>query len=357
MRRIAAIIPVLVCLAFSIASAQQYKEDYNGDGNLNIADMIALLLLGRDNPTDPRADYNGDGEYAIDDAIALIMAIRDGILTPDVEKEVIQGITMVSIPAGTFQMGTNRTDYSWFESSRPVHSVTLSPFQMAQTAITYSQYAEYLNAALAAGEITAETWAVRGATGDYSGQLYIYLQGDSGPNNKCWISYNGTSFSVETGKENKPVVYVTWYGAKAFALKYSMDLPTEAQWEYACRGGQQYEYGTDDGTISNAKANYDMNVGQPKPVGSYPANPFGLYDMAGNVWEWCNDWYDSNYYSSSPNQDPSGPETGSMRAGRGGAWNRDAYVSHSAFRSADEPGALDDHSGFRVVLRVSFLQN
>jgi len=250
-----------------------------------------------------------------------------------------QEITLVSIPGGTFQMGQ-------IEVAIPVHTVTISAFQMSRCEITNAQYAAYLNAALTTGEITATSDSVTGATGDYSGQEYLDLDGSD-----CLIDCSGGIFVVHSGYENRPVVEVTWYGAKAFALRYGFDLPREAEWEYACRGGKQYEYGTDDGTISSAKVNYGGNVYHTTDVGSYPANPFGLYDMSGNVWEWCNDWYES--YSSESQTNPTGPESGSKRVIRGGSWGTRASSCFSANRHPYGVGPLTSGNGlgFRVVRR------
>jgi formylglycine-generating enzyme required for sulfatase activity len=194
---------------------------------------------------------------------------------------------------------------------------------------------------------------VKGATGVYSGQEYIYLSYLSDyPDATCWIKYAGGTFTVETGKENYPVVWVTWYGSKAFALYYGLDLPTEAELEYACRGGKQYKYGTDDGTLSTSKANYwDNGVHHPVDVGSYPANPFGLYDMSGNVWEWCHDWY--GIYPSGSVTNPTGALSGSYRVTRGGGWLYDGSYCRSADRGGGNPGGGYYHVGFRVVRRVS----
>jgi len=278
-----------------------------------------------------------------------ITATASGGIAPG-DTTVIQGITLVSIPGGTFQMGSTTGD----SLEQPVHSVTVSAFQMGRYEITNSQYTAYLNAALAAGEITATTDSVNGAKGDYSGQEYIYLSGsyDSDDScDSCWISYNGTSFSVAAGKENWPVVYVTWYGAKAFAVKYGFDLPREAEFEYAARGGKQYEYGTNDGTLSCTNTNYYecKNLGHPVDVGSYPANPFGLYDLAGNVFEWCSDWYGS--YSSTSQTDPVGPSSGSVRVVRGGGWYDFSDNCRSARRGFSYPYGWNIDSGFRVVRR------
>ena len=117
------------------------------------------------------------------------------------------------------------------------------------------------------------------------------------------------------------MVYITWYGAKAFALYYGLDLPTEAEWEYACRGGNQYKFGTYDGTFSISKVNYVDNGFQHQiAVGSYPPNLYGLYDMSGNVHEWCHDRVGE--YTSISQINPSGEKSDNyrQRALRGGSW-------------------------------------
>jgi formylglycine-generating enzyme required for sulfatase activity len=126
-------------------------------------------------------------------------------------------------------------------------------------------------------------------------------------------------------------------------------LPTEAEWEYAAQGGRGYEYGTDDGTLDHTKANYHKEIGETTDVGSYPANPFGLYDMAGNVWEWVNDW--SGDYSVEPVTDPTGPVTGSKRVSRGGSWYVSASYCRVANRSYISPDfRYNELLGFRVLL-------
>jgi len=264
----------------------------------------------------------------------------------------ILGITFVSIPGGTFEMGDEDGEWDW---CMPVHSVTVSGFDMSTTEITNEQYAAYLNEALASGDIRYSGGSVRGQTGDYSGKKYIILDGyhSEYPGNDCKIVYSSGSFDVKSGYEKWPVTWVTWYGSKSFAQYYGLDLPTEAEWEYAARGGKQYKYGTDDGTISDSKANYNFNIGYCVDVGSYPSNPFGLKDMSGNVFDWCNDWYGSDYYASSPTTNPKGPTSGSVRVGRGGNWTYDAALGfcRSARRADAEPGYGSGGLGFRVVSR------
>ena len=175
------------------------------------------------------------------------------------------------------------------------------------------------------------------------------MSGSYNSDNKCRIRFSNATFSVESGKDNVPVVNVTWYGAKAFAKHYGFDLPTEAEWEYAARGGRQYEYGTDDGTINSSKANYKNNVGHPVNVGSYPANTFGLHDMTGNVWEWCNDGYGS--YSSNSQTNPVGPSSDTGRVIRGGYWGNVANECRSTARFGWGIGNDYYFIGFRVVRR------
>jgi len=201
-------------------------------------------------------------------------------------------------------------------------------------------------------DITPSSTSVKSAKGEFKGQEYIDLSGSYDSDNKCWITYNYNNglLSVLSGKKNWPVVAVTWFGAKAFARYYGYDLPTEAEWEYAARGGKQYMYGTGDGMISTSNVNYfDTGIKHPVDVGSYPANPFGLYDMCGNVWEWCLDWLGS--YPSSSVTDPDGPETGSYRIVRGGCWNSDPIDCRSAFRYNFIPVVINSFIGIRVVLR------
>ena len=165
--------------------------------------------------------------------------------------------------------------------------------------------------------------------------------------------------------DDYPAMYVSWDDATEFCKKLSVRdgvsyrLPTEAEWEYACRGGTRssYSFGDDvsslndhgwyDGNADNVRERYAHLVGKKK------ANGYGLLDMHGNVWEWCADWYDSEYYASSPADDPQGPTKGSDRVFRGGSWLDYPPKCRSAFRDCDSPDLRRFHVGFRV-LRNSF---
>jgi formylglycine-generating enzyme required for sulfatase activity len=167
---------------------------------------------------------------------------------------------------------------------------------------------------------------------------------------------------------------VNWHEAVEFCRRLSARpeeegrvyrLPTEAEWEYACRGGApEYQVFHHGDSLSSAQANFDGNLpyGRARTgpyaestckVGLYPANAFGLYDLHGNVWEWCADWYDGYYYGRSPREDPPGPARGAFRVVRGGSWFYYGQYCRSAYRVRDKPSHRDDDLGFRVAVGPS----
>ena len=282
-----------------------------------------------------------------------------------------QGMVFVTIPGGTFQMGDSSN--SGYSDEKPVHTVNISAFKLSKYEVTNGQFCEYLNAALAAGQITLYNSVVYAKSDTSHSQPYFETTAASSYSHIGYLT-GSKSFDVlaKNGRNmaNDPVVKVSWYGAEAFCDYYGYRLPTEAEWECAARGGlsgKRFPWGD---TITHSRANYysrssysydvsstrgyhpDYDDTRPytAPVGSFPDNGYGLYDMAGNVWEWCSDWYDSDYYDYSPTNNPPGPPSGSYRVVRGGGWRYLANDCRSAGRSGDAPGYRSHCIGFRPAL-------
>lgn len=283
-------------------------------------------------------------------------------------------ITLKAIPAGRFNMGGTT-----MANDAPEVSVSLSAFQICEKEITNQQYITFLNAAYADGwiEVVEEMVAdpcgqttekvIKGkGNAPNAGEMYVQL-GETGGctsdghtehiNNKSWISFNTTTNTFElldATKADWPVNWVRWYGANAFAQYYNVSLPTEAQWEYAASGGQQLQYPTNDGTLSAAKANYNGDTpgvynadGHSVATGSYPANPFGLYDMGGNVWEWCQDYYSKDFYTEgATNPVNTNPGSEAKRVRRGDPWNYHAATLLNYARASDFENRGNNHFSF-----------
>jgi len=240
---------------------------------------------------------------------------------------VTNSITLVSIPGGTFLMGD--TEGNGYRNEIPVHYVTLSSFYMSACEITQWQYKNIMTTDQTYTSPEGNNVAVNGVSWYEAVKFCNMLSEDAGLQ-KCYDES-------------------TWL---CDFTKNGFRLPTEAEWEFACRGGKQYAYGTDDGTISMEKTNYSkyygMGIGYTVDVGSYPPNPFGLYDMSGNVWEWCNDWYET--YSKENLTDPTGPLSGTFRIIRGGCYASYDFSCRSAVRGYAKPYTLNVN-GLRVVRR------
>jgi len=233
-------------------------------------------------------------------------------------------LDMVLIPAGEFLMGS--TD--GYPEEEPVHKVYLDDYYIDKYEVTNEEFCQFLNKE---GNQVED--------GDFWLNIYRRV---------CLIECINGKYQPEPGYENHPVVCVNWYGVRAYARWAGKRLPTEAEWEKAARGGlvvgKKYPWGDEDPdgsqcNFADKKTSFfsalwwrskaaDDGYRMTAPVGTYSPNGYGLYDMAGNVWEWVSDWYhndDDNYYACSSYKNPQGPGSGSWRVCRGGSWGSDAF--------------------------------
>jgi formylglycine-generating enzyme required for sulfatase activity len=301
---------------------------------------------------------------------------------------------MVLIPAGEYEMGDHypKARPYWLGNQwAPVHKVYIDAFWMDKYEVTNEEYAEFLNSAYSQGMIEVSDGVVHKA-----GDTENYCSTSGVPEEYSpfiQLHWDGNEFTITQGWEKHPMVQVTWYGAAAYAnwrsakagltpcydlktWKCNFDaggfrLPTEAEWEKASRGGHHnpyYMFSWGSNNLKNNEGNF-VGSGDPfeeeipptTPVGYYDkANGYGLYDMAGNVWEWCNDWWDFDYPSESPYNNPRGPEKGIIHVNRGGGFHSRAMVnSRNATRcngchDLNNPASgniLGFNVGFRLVSR------
>ncbi|GHV51746.1 hypothetical protein FACS1894181_14050 [Bacteroidia bacterium] len=248
-------------------------------------------------------------------------------------------IPVVLIPHGTFMMGSP-TDETGRYPDETQHEVTLTKdFYMSRYQVTNAQYAAFLNANNIGNN---GLWA----SGSYPAQRLVSASSSSYNWGLNWDGGN-SKWVPASGYDNHPVIYVTWYGASEYARWAGGSLPTEAQWEYACRAGTTtaFSYGTsENGDYMWYSSGSTHEVGQKLP------NAYDLYDMHGNVYEWCEDsWNSSAAYGPGAVTDPVSPNPGSFRVLRGGSWDGGARGCRSAFRGSDSPVSARNYFGFRVV--------
>ncbi|MBT4815363.1 MAG: DUF1566 domain-containing protein [Lentisphaerae bacterium] len=416
---------------FSLVDVSQSRPAFDADklaGTLTSAYWSSTSEANRTSRAWTVEMRYGLVEYADKTGMAAVRAVRGGTAgeptAPDPSGAAKAGTTSiepdgtVQIPGGTFQMGDhhNLGGREHRNDEIPIHEVTLDSFYMGVFEVTNVEYCRFLNSALKQRSIT-----VRG--GAVSGPAWAPLYCETRPEVPYSdLQWGGTEFAVVSGREQHPVVCIRWEGAAAYCNWLSAEegldpcynletwtcdytrngyrLPTEAEWEYAGRGGLRepyriYPWG-DDADI--ARANWPSS-GDPyetgplpwtTPVGFYSgelrtkaefgwpgrqetyqtkdgSNGYGLYDMAGNVWEWCNDWYTNTYYATGPSVNPEGPTSGKpmpdgkpYRVLRSGNWyngpeghSRVSNRNPAHFRGPQDPNHPYYHIGFRIVLDVT----
>jgi formylglycine-generating enzyme required for sulfatase activity len=287
-------------------------QDLNGDGQINGADLGILLAAWGNCPVTVPA------WATLVEALPSSTVVTDPVLRQQITatglawrvRDTATQVEMMLIPPGTFQMGCimGSNQYGCHSSTLPVHAVTLT------RAFYLGRY-----------ELTQAQWTAK-------------------------MGSNPSWFQGQSDSAARPVESVWWTAVQGYLGATGFRLPTEAEWEYACRAGTQtpfYNGSQDDNTLGNL-AWYSLNSGgQTHAVGGKQANGFGLYDMLGNVWEWVNDWYGT--YPSTAQTDPTGPASALYRVVRGGSWYYPSGSARSSNRTPGTPNYQVQNVGFRVA--------
>jgi formylglycine-generating enzyme required for sulfatase activity len=294
------------------ASAASRSCDLDNNNIVNGADLGMLLSNWGACITSTVPGWATMLEMAPDATIVTDPVLRAAIVAtgrPWRVRDTGTGIEMLLMPPGAFEMGctpSNRSGCNGDEN--PTHSVTLTQaFYMGRCEVTQGQ------------------WVAK-------------------------MGNNPSNFQGYSDSVNRPVEQVTWDAAQDYVRVTGMRLPSEAEWEFACRAGTTTAFNNgsdDDNTVANVAWYVENSEGQTHAVGNKEANALGFYDMAGNVWEWVNDWYDGSYYSTSPATNPGGPVSGTSRVLRGGSWYYDSGKVRSSYRSTYGSTGID--FGFRVA--------
>jgi formylglycine-generating enzyme len=313
-------------------------------------------------------DNQADGMICCTPSRLVPADVRTATLLSDRGQHPIE---QVALPGGAFLMGDANSDGYSADGERPVHEVRISPFSIDATSVTNDAFGRFVDATGYRTE--AENFG-------YSAVFYLALQADGKdilgrpPQTPWWLGVAGADWRRPNGRQSSidglgdhPVVHVSWNDAQAYCRWAGRRLPTEAQWEYAARGnlaGKRYPWGDE---LLDADGRWRCNIWQgvfptvndatdgwlaTAAVRSYAANGLGLWQTIGNVWEWCEDWFDPSYYACSPTENPAGPAVGSRRCMRGGS-----YLCHPSYcnryrnaaRSSNTPDSSASNIGFRTV--------
>ncbi len=251
---------------------------------------------------------------------------------------------MIPVEGGTFEMGCDeKRDGNCQEDEKPLHKVTLSSYAIGKYEVTNEEFAAFLND--------------YGLTTRKGSKDVLIEENDWGIAFRSKGDITTAYYEPQKGYEKFPVVNVTWYGAVAYCEWLSQKtgknyrLPTEAEWEFAARGGnksRQYPY-SGSNTLGDVAWSMSNSGRRTHTVGTKSANELGIHDMSGNVWEWCIDWFDQNYYKNSPAQNPKGAEKGVLFVVRGGSWYYEYNDCRVSNRANYNPNYMFNDIGFRCV--------
>jgi len=279
---------------------------------------------------------------------------------------------MIALPGGSFMMGSEDADARSSDGEGPVREVTLSPFLLGKYPITNRRFNLFIQQTGYKTEAEVFGWSFVFWL-HIPGERFRFIVEDTVAGAAWWCKVPGATWtspegpgSKIDGREEHPVVHVSWNDAQAFCHWAGMRLPSEAEWEYAARGGlkqTKYPWGNKlrpdgqhrcniwQGTFPNEDSGDDGYIGSC-PVDAFPANDFGMHSMSGNTWEWCADWWDIHHDLAAPIVDPQGPSTGSSRVIRGGS-----FLCHKSYcnryrvsaRTEQTPDSTTSHMGFRCA--------
>jgi len=246
------------------------------------------------------------------------------LLTPPTGKD---GAPMVEVPAGSFPMGVPQGDRDGGLDEYPRHDVFVDTFFIDKFEVTNGRYLEFVK-----------------ATG------HRIPQNPKDPTRNLW-----QGAAISDSLSDRPVINVDWFDAEAYCKWAGKRLPAEAEWEKAAKGttDRRFPWGNVEPTVKHLNFNQKW-IGEKTlmPVGSYEAgkSPFGAYDMAGNVWEWVNDWYDARYYEKSPAKNPKGPDSGIKKVIRGAGWQNETPTVRIFTRVDSDLTIRNESTGFRCAI-------